>query len=135
VIEANEENKEMSVAQVIVTLSGLGLIGLIAWYFWFSEKKSLKVQAAASGIQEVVIKVKGGYSPDLITVEKGRPVRLNFYREETAVCSEQVLFPDFDKQVTLAPFKTVAVEFTPEKEGEYGFQCGMGMLKGKIIVE
>lgn len=125
----------MAIDQIIVTLGGLALIGWIAWYFWFSEKKSTKVETTESGMQEVVIKVKGGYSPDVITVEKGRPVRLNFRREETALCSEQVLFPDFNKQATLTPFKTVAVEFTPDKSGEFDFQCGMGMLHGKIIVE
>ncbi|MDE3058949.1 MAG: cupredoxin domain-containing protein [Bacteroidota bacterium] len=125
----------MELNQIFVTLAGLAVIVWIAWFFWFSEKQSLKVQTAESGIQEVVIKVKGGYSPDVITVEKGRPVRLDFYREETAVCSEQVLFPDFNKQATLTPFKTIPLEFTPDKAGEFGFQCGMGMLHGKIIVE
>jgi plastocyanin domain-containing protein len=60
---------------------------------------------------------------------------LNFHREETALCSEQVLFPDFNKQATLTAFKTIPVEFTPDKKGEFGFQCGMGMLHGTIIVE
>jgi len=27
------------------------------------------------------------------------------------------------------------VEFMPDKPGEYGFQCQMGMLRGKLIVE
>ena len=125
----------MTIDQILVTIGGLSLSVWIGWFFWFSEKKSTKVETTESGIQEVVIKVKGGYSPDVITVEKGRPVRLNFYREETAVCSEQVLFPDFNKQAMLVPFKTIPVEFTPDREGEFGFQCGMGMLHGKIIVE
>lgn len=125
----------MTIDQILVTIGGLSLSVWIGWFFWFSEKKSTKVETTESGIQEVVIKVKGGYSPDVITVEKGRPVRLNFYREETAVCSEQVLFPDFNKQATLTPFKTIPLEFTPDKEGEFGFQCGMGMLHGTIIVE
>jgi plastocyanin domain-containing protein len=125
----------MTIDRILVTIAGLSLSGWIGWFFWFSEKKPTKVETMESGIQEVVIKVKGGYSPDVITVEKGRPVRLNFYREETAVCSEQVLFPDFNKQAMLVPFKTIPVEFTPDREGEFGFQCGMGMLHGKIIVE
>jgi len=29
----------------------------------------------------------------------------------------------------------VVVEFTPEKKGEFAFTCGMGMLKGQIIVQ
>jgi len=29
----------------------------------------------------------------------------------------------------------VNLEFSPEKPGEYGFQCKMGMLHGKLVVE
>jgi plastocyanin domain-containing protein len=124
----------MTLDQILVTIGGVLLSGTVAWYFWFAEKHGVKI-AATAGVQEVLIKVKGGYSPDVIVVEAGKPVRLNFHREETALCSEQVLFPDFNRQATLTAFKTVPVEFTPEKPGEYGFQCGMGMLKGKLIVE
>lgn len=124
----------MALDHVLVTIGGLTLSATVAWYFWFAERKAVKV-AATGGVQEVLIKVKGGYSPDVIVVEAGKPVRLNFHREETALCSEHVLFPDFNKQATLTAFQTVPVEFTPTKRGEYGFQCGMGMLRGKLIVE
>ena len=68
-------------------------------------------------------------------VQHGKPVRLNFRREETAVCSEMVLLPDFGKSIQLPTGKTVAVEFLPDKSGEYEFACQMGMLRGKLIVE
>ena len=45
------------------------------------------------------------------------------------------MFPDFQKQATLTPFKTIPVELKIDKPGEYGFQCGMGMIKGKLIVQ
>lgn len=125
----------MSIDQVVVTLSGIILSFGVAWYFWFSTGKSSRLTETSSGIQEALITVKGGYSPDIIVVQSGRPVRLNFIRQETAACSEQVLFPDFNKQATLTPYKTIPVEFTPETPGEYEFQCAMGMLRGKLIVE
>ena len=125
----------MAVDQIVVTVGGLFLAGLVAWYFWFSESKATEIKTTSEGIQEANITVKGGYSPDVIVVKAGRPVRLNFHREETASCSEEVVFPDFNKKATLTPFKIIPIEFTPEKPGEYGFQCGMGMLKGKLIVE
>ena len=124
----------MTLDQLLVTLGDVSLSALVAWFFWFSERERVKA-ASTSGIQEVLIKVKGGYDPDVIVVEAGKPVRLNFLREETAACSEQVVFPDFSKQATLTPHKTVPVEFTPEKPGTYGFQCGMGMLRGTVVVE
>ncbi len=125
----------MGIDQIIVAILGLAAASWVAWYFWFSEKKSTRIQTTAEGVQESLITVKGGYSPDLIVVEAGKPVRLNFRREETAACSEQVVFPDFQKQTTLTPHQTIPVEFTPESPGEYEFQCAMGMLRGKLIVE
>ena len=124
----------MTPAQIVVTLVGLSLLPLIAWYFWFSEKKG--VRAAVKGdVQEVLVQVKGGYNPDVIVVQHGKPVRLIFNRQETASCSEMVLFPDFNKSAKLPTGENVVVELVPEKPGEYDFSCQMGMLRGKLIVE
>lgn len=79
--------------------------------------------------------VKGGYTSDVLVVKAGQPVRLNFNPQETASCSEMVLFPDFDKSAELPTGETVPIEFTPERPGEYDFQCQMGMFHGKLIVE
>ncbi len=125
----------MAIDQTLVTIFGLLLATGVAWYFWFSEAKATRIETVDGGIQETLINVKGGYSPDVIVVQAGKPVRLNFYRTETAACSEHVIFPDLQKQATLTPYKTIPVEFTPDKPGEYSFQCGMGMLRGKLIVE
>jgi plastocyanin domain-containing protein len=125
----------MTPAQIIAILSGLALTILIAWYFWFAPKVQTRVAVSESGAQEVAITVKGGYTPDVIVVQKGRPVRLTFTRQESAACSEQVLFPDFNKSSPLPEGEPTTIEFTPDKAGEYGFQCQMGMLRGKLIVE
>ena len=74
-------------------------------------------------------------TPDVLVVKAGQPVRLNFTRQETASCSEMVLFPDFDQSAKLPTGETIPIEFTPETPGEYDFQCQMGMLHGKLIVE
>lgn len=125
----------MAIDQILVTVFGLALSAVVAWFFWFSKGRATRAGIDLSGIQETLINVKGGYSPDVIVVQAGKPVRLNFHRTETAACSEQLIIPDFQLQATLTPFKTIPIEFTPEKPGEYGFQCGMGMLHGKLIVE
>ncbi|MBU2444178.1 MAG: cupredoxin domain-containing protein [Bacteroidetes bacterium] len=125
----------MTLDQILVIIGGLGLSFWVAWYFWFSEKKAVKVRASDGGWQEAVIKVKGGYTPDVLIFEAGKPIKLNFIREETAACTEEVIFPDFNKKATLTPFRTIPVELQIDKTGEYGFQCGMGMVRGKIIIE
>jgi plastocyanin domain-containing protein len=125
----------MTLDELLVLIGGILLIALVVWYFWLSGSEGTRAQSGGGGLQEALIKVKGGYSPNVVVVEAGKPVKLNFLREETAACSEQVVFPDFGKQAMLTPHKTIPVEFTPDNPGEYEFQCAMGMLRGKLIVE
>lgn len=120
-------------AQLAVLVAGVLLIGLILWYF-FGERERTVAEEGVGGVQEVKITVKGGYSPDLIVVKRGRPVRLDFYRDETASCSEEVIFGDFGIARALPAFKTTPIEFTPDKAGEFTFTCGMNMLRGKLVV-
>jgi plastocyanin domain-containing protein len=124
----------MTPIDISVLLGAVILSALVIWFFLFSEKKGARL-AASSGVQEANIVVKGGYTPDVLVVKAGQPVRLNFTRQETASCSEMVLFPDFDRSAKLPTGETVPIEFTPETPGEYDFQCQMGMLHGKLIVE
>jgi plastocyanin domain-containing protein len=125
----------MSTTQIIVTVFGVMLSIFIAWFFWFAPKGKTRAATGAGGVQEVAVTVKGGYTPDVIVVKAGQPVRLTFTRQESSACSEEVLFPDFNKSSVLPEGEPVTLEFTPEKPGEYGFQCKMGMLRGKLVVE
>lgn len=124
----------MNVTQVIVNLVGLAIIGLIVWYFWLYRKEGVQV-AETGGVQQAVIRVKGGYDPDVIVVKRGKPVRLHFNRQESALCSETVIFDQINQSAKLPEGETVTIEFTPEQSGEIPFQCQMGMLRGKVIVE
>jgi len=124
----------MLMAQISVFGGALLLSLLVIWFFFFSKKKGTRLQSG-NGAQEANIIVKGGYTPDVLVVKAGRPVRLNFLRQETASCSEMVLFPDFNMSAKLPTGETVSIELFPEKPGEYDFQCQMGMLHGKLIAE
>ncbi len=124
----------MDTTEIIVLVGGIALIGLTLWYF-FGEREKVSASANESGVQEIKVTVKGGYSPDVIVVKENQPVRLNFYRDETASCSEQIVFGDFGIARDLPAFKTTSIEFTPDKAGEFTFACGMNMMRGKLIVE
>ena len=87
----------------------------------------------AGGAQEAFIVVKGGYSPDTIRVEAGKPVKLVFNRQEADPCSEKVVFDAFGVSVDLPQGESIPVEFTPDEPGEYEFACQMGMLRGKVV--
>ena len=123
----------MSVLEIAVTVSGFVAILFLAWFF-FGPKKAKEAEVKG-GVQEVRITVKGGYSPDVIRVKEGIPLRLVFDRQEASDCSDRVVFPDFQSSKSLAPFATTTLEFTPTKSGSFGFACGMNMLHGTLIVE
>jgi len=125
----------MALGKLLVTLGGLGAIAFIVWFFWLWRKEGVQAALTSSGYQEALILVKGGYTPDVIVVERGRPVRLHFRREETAACSEVVVFSDFNKSARLPTGETVAIELLPDKPGDYEFACQMGMIRGRLIVE
>ena len=124
----------MDSTEIAVVIGGVLLVAFVLWYF-FGERESVSATVGKEGVQELKITVKGGYSPDVIVVRENVPVRLNFYRDETASCSERVIFSDFGISRELPPFKTTAIEFTPDRAGEFTFTCGMNMLRGKLIVE
>ncbi|MGI9107177.1 MAG: cupredoxin domain-containing protein [Pyrinomonadaceae bacterium] len=124
----------MDTTEIAVVIGGIAAIGFVLWYF-FGERERVAAAVTQSGVQEIKVTVKGGYSPDTIVVTQGVPVRLDFYRDETAACSEQIVFGDFRIARDLPAFKTTPIEFTPDKAGEYTFTCGMNMMRGKLIVE
>lgn len=123
----------MAVVEIIVTLGGAGAIAFLAWFF-FGPKQARAAQRRGN-IQEINITVKGGYSPAVIRVQKGVPLRLIFDRQEAGDCSSRIVFPDFQASKTLVPFAKTTLEFTPDKAGQFGFACGMNMLHGTLIVE
>jgi P-type Cu+ transporter len=133
----------VSVAQYVVTAVGLAAIVWVLWYFLLSKGPGTAAAivegggggGGGGGVQEVHVVVKGGYTPDTVVVRAGTPVRLQFYRDETAECSERVVFEDFGIDTALPAFQTTPIEFTPEQAGEFRFRCGMSMLKGLLVVE
>ena len=124
----------MTTAQLAVTLLGAAAIGWIYWYFFVAGRVAVAAGADGAGAQRIRIEVIGGYDPAVIRVRAGSPVRLEFHRDETNPCTEEVVLPEFGIRTFLPAHQTTAVSFTPG-EGRYEFACGMGMLHGTIIAE
>ena len=125
----------MDTSHIIVTLVGVGLLAFVGWFFFLAPHRVAAAVSSSAGVQQVDIVVKGGYSPNVIEVEHGKPVQLNFYRDEEGTCSEELLLPDFNIRRDLAPFKTTAIEFLPKQAGTFEFTCGMHMLRGSLVVK
>jgi plastocyanin domain-containing protein len=119
-----------------VLVAGIAAIAWVNWYFFVAGGRARAVATTnPGGMQEVVIAVHGGYDPQTVQVTAGRPVRLVFDRQESAGCSEEVVFSDFGIRRFLPAFQKTAIEITPEKPGVYEYTCGMSMLRGKVVAE
>src|SRR5262249_38537475 len=75
-----------------------------------------------------------GYQPASFNLRQGVPARIEFVRQVEGGCGEEIVIPEYGVKRELPLNKSVVVEFTPDKAGEYVFTCGMNMLRGKMIV-
>ncbi len=123
----------MNPADFAVVAGGLALTGLLGWFFFGPKKAHSATQVG--NVQEVTVIVKGGYSPDLVQVRQGVPLRIVFDRQESGECTSRVVFPDFALNRSLSAYGQTTVELLPDRAGEFGFACGMNMIHGKLIVE
>jgi Cu+-exporting ATPase len=124
----------VSGVDVLVVLLGVALIAGELWFFLGPRPKPVP-PTAEQPVQEVRIIVKGGYDPDTIFVEAGRPVRLLFQRDETVECSERVVFEGLEIDRELPAFQTTTIEFTPAEPGDYRFRCGKDVLRGVVVAQ
>jgi plastocyanin domain-containing protein len=125
----------MGTSDILVIVGGLAAIVWVNWYFFLAGRGSVAQAAVATdGLQEVLVRVAGGYDPANIRVRKGTPVRLVFDRQETSGCSEEIVIPEFGIRRFLPAYEQTAIELTPEKVGSFEFTCGMSMLRGKLTV-
>ena len=90
-------------------------------------------------LSDIYIKALNSYSydPQQVTVKKGQPVKLHFTAESNAGCGRQIVVYGMGQNIS-AVSKNGAeqvIEFTPQKEGIFEYNCGMRMFKaGKLVV-
>ena len=77
---------------------------------------------------------KNGFSPSSIEAEAGHKLNLVFNRADKNNCGNVVVFPKLKIRKNLPVGKDVIVSFTPTEAGQVTFTCGMGMMKGSIVV-
>jgi plastocyanin domain-containing protein len=124
----------MAIDVLIVAVLGLAAVAWELWWF-LGPRPAAIAQPERGGVQDVTITVRDGYEPNTIPVEAGRPVRLHFVREETAPCSERVVFPTLNLERDLPAFATTIVEFTPTQPGDYPFRCAKDVLRGRVVAQ
>jgi plastocyanin domain-containing protein len=122
---------------VTVIGAGLAAIAWVNWYFFLAggRKAAATAKVGASGLQQAVIRVQGGYSPARVRLEAGRPARLVFDRREDASGSEEVVIPELGIRRFLPAHQRTGIDLPAARPGTYEFACGLGLLRGSLVVE
>jgi plastocyanin domain-containing protein len=116
------------VIAIVISLAALG-----SDFVGTSTERALAQSAAPARVIEIV--VDGAYAPDRIVVHEGERVRLRFVRHDYSSCTREVVFPWLGLRRELPPHQPVTIELPALAAGEYEFHCGMGMVRGTIMVQ
>lgn len=63
----------MRVHATRLSLSAAAAVG-VAWFFWFKRSAGVQASTVSDRYQEVMVLVKGSYTPDAIRVAAGQPL-------------------------------------------------------------
>ncbi|MBU4555973.1 MAG: cupredoxin domain-containing protein [Actinobacteria bacterium] len=97
-----------------------------------AEKPSAAA-VVADGVQRIDVDVSAGYyDPTVIQLAAGVPAVITF--SQGSGCLAEVQFPDFGIQKDLTHGGAV-IELPALESGEYGFNCGMEMVFGTLLVQ
>jgi plastocyanin domain-containing protein len=116
----------------IITL----LITAIALLAAFGAAKEAAARATPQNdTQTATVEITDkGFEPSILKLKAGVPAKVIFVRKTDATCTKEVVIKEYKINSKLPLNELVTVEFTPRK-GEFTFACGMGMLRGKIVVQ
>jgi sulfite exporter TauE/SafE len=83
----------------------------------------------AEAKQIVVMRIEGfSYIPNQFTVKQGIPVEWRIDASEAAGCGRILIAPALGVRRLLSGNSTTMISFVPRSAGEFGFNCGMGMM-------
>lgn len=87
-------------------------------------------QSTPAGAKQIAVMRVDGYQyiPNRFTVTQGVPVEWRIDGAAAAGCGRIVIAPGLGIRKYLSADSTTVIAFTPQKAGDFGFNCGMGMM-------
>lgn len=90
---------------------------------------------APDNAQKITLSLPLDYRAQAATVQAGKPVALTFKLTKDAGCGNTISLPAANWSKTLKIGESATVVYTPTKSGALNFQCGMGHMKGTLLVK
>ncbi|MBU1166935.1 sulfite exporter TauE/SafE family protein [Patescibacteria group bacterium] len=134
----------MKFSGIVVIILGLIMFnrGLINFGYGFGsfvpgQQASSKEEVVNGEVDEYqVVNMElsyGGYSPNVLSIKKGIPVRWVIDAKQVSGCTNEIIVPSYNIKQELKQGENI-IEFTPTEAGEIKFSCWMQMVWGKFIV-
>ncbi len=80
----------------------------------------------------VINVLSNGYKPNVVTVQAGKPVKLQLKTDGIYACTSVFRIPKLKIEKTLPASGTTFITATFPEPGTYSFTCGMGMYRGTV---
>lgn len=77
---------------------------------------------------------EAGFRPSTIEVRHGDRLTIELLRTSDATCATKVAFPEQGIERDLPLRTPVDIEITTDRARLVGFQCGMGMYRGSVVI-
>jgi plastocyanin len=92
-------------------------------------------QSAAQSEQIITMNVTAsGFEPNVFSLKQGVLVKWVINGVNVTGCTSTIIVPSYNISKSLKSGENI-VQFTPKNKGIINFSCGMGMVRGKFIVE
>lgn len=116
----------------LATLFALIAVSLPLVYYMVTHD----APASERSWKEVLVRVRGGrFDPETIHGRVGQRLRISFARADDSSCAERIVFPDLGWSAALPQDREVALDLAPEQPGVHEFTCGLGVLRGRLVVD
>ena len=124
---------------IFLGVAALVIAAVLTWCilrFFFAPRRGGARATLHDGVQQATITVRGGYSPDIVTMQAGIPITLRFDRKETGECTSHVVFPDLGTDTMLPGNETTEMSLPPLPAGDstYSLFSEMLIYAGRIIL-
>jgi uncharacterized protein len=92
-------------------------------------------ESAPGNFQTVEMHVtNSGFEPSVFTVKAGTPIHWVIKGDQVSGCTSRIIVPSYGISKSIGSGDN-EVDFMPSGKGQISFSCGMGMVRGKFLVE